>query len=91
MILYDSHSHRELKSGNLKAYEMLLLVSLFPHGVNVEDLKFLEKKKRIPHGWVEIMESLTMFQHEGGNIVNRGETGGSGIHDLPEIGTMRRM
>lgn len=40
---------------------MLLLISLFPYGVSVEDLKFLEKKKKIPHDWIKILESLTLY------------------------------
>ena len=55
---------RELKVSNQPAYEMLLLISLFPHGVTVEDLKFLEKHKKIPHDWVKIMLSLTEFKNE---------------------------
>lgn len=55
---------KELKVTNQPAYEMLLLISLFPHGVTVEDLKFLEKHKKIPHDWVKIMLSLTEFKNE---------------------------
>lgn len=43
---------------------MLLLMSLFPEGVSVEDLKFLEKKHKIPSDWVKIIESLTLYQSE---------------------------
>lgn len=60
----QSFYQRELKSQNPQAYEMLLLISLFPHGVSVEDLKFLKKQKKIPHDWIDIMESLTMFKYE---------------------------
>ncbi|KAL4434529.1 hypothetical protein ABPG74_007313 [Tetrahymena malaccensis] len=44
---------------NKQKYEMLLVISLFPHGVSVEDLKYLASKKKIPSDWEEIMLQLT--------------------------------
>ncbi|EAS04920.2 CHAT domain protein (macronuclear) [Tetrahymena thermophila SB210] len=44
---------------NYQKYEMLLVISLFPHGVSVEDLKYLASKKKIPSSWEEIMLQLT--------------------------------
>ncbi|KAL4481101.1 hypothetical protein ABPG72_015056 [Tetrahymena utriculariae] len=49
---------KKLKENNSK-YEMLLVISLFPHGVSVEDLKYLASKKKIPSDWEEIMLQLT--------------------------------
>lgn len=45
----------ELKNKHIESYKMLLIISLFPHGVCVEDLRQLEKKKKIPHNWLKIM------------------------------------
>lgn len=44
---------------NPPKYEMLLVISLFPHGVSVEDLRYLASKNKIPANWENIMLELT--------------------------------
>jgi len=41
----------------------------------VEDLKFLEKKKKIPHDWISIMEYLTLYSNEGNRSDSFGNDG----------------
>lgn len=68
---------------------MLLLISLFPHGVSVEDMKFLERKKKIPHDWIKLMEFLTIYSNE--MTVNRVMAEQS-MHDLTDLGPgLKRM
>jgi len=76
LFLYFNSLSSDLKTQNLQAYDMLLLISLFPSGVSVEDLKFLEKKKKIPHDWISIMEYLTLYSNEGNRSDSFGTDGG---------------
>ncbi|KAL4434528.1 hypothetical protein ABPG74_007312 [Tetrahymena malaccensis] len=78
---------KDLRQTNQQAYDMLLLISLFPHGVSIEDLKFLEKKKKIPHDWIKLMECLTLYTNE----IAANRTSELAQHEMPEIGGLRRM
>ncbi|EAS04919.2 AAA family ATPase (macronuclear) [Tetrahymena thermophila SB210] len=78
---------KDLRQTNQQAYDMLLLISLFPHGVSIEDLKFLEKKKKIPHDWVKLMECLTLYTNE----IAANRTSELAQHEIPEISGLKRM
>ncbi|KAL4481100.1 hypothetical protein ABPG72_015055 [Tetrahymena utriculariae] len=78
---------KDLRQTNQQAYDMLLLISLFPHGVSIEDLKFLERKKKIPHDWVKLMECLTLYTNE----IAANRTYELAQHEMPEISGLKRM